>query len=317
MRKNLLIGAITNYTWDDIAPFFNSYMQAGFENCDCVMFTGNMSEPTLARMRACGVKILPIPERLLSGCVIDYRWELYSNYMLEQVNNYGLVFTADVRDAIFQRDVFSFYDTSKPFLGIALEDCNLTQPCNKNWLISRYGYEVWDSLKDRRTICTGTVWGTAQVFLDFSLLISEHINSTDYPYYKVCDQAAGNWLIYYVNNFAELLKPSTNYDGPVMTIGLTDAKDIHIDSAGNVLNGKGEIAAVVHQYDRKPQVIHLVVKKYTADMSLFAKLKLKHNTDIIGHIIGRVMRFMSRVHRNGLIVTTAQAIKRRIHRIHQ
>ena len=31
MPKNLLIGSITNYCWDDVAPFFNSYRQAGFD----------------------------------------------------------------------------------------------------------------------------------------------------------------------------------------------------------------------------------------------------------------------------------------------
>lgn len=77
MSKNLLIGAITNYLWDDVAPFFDSFMQAGFEDCDCVMFTGNMSEQTLEKIRACGVTVLPIPEEYLKGAVVLYRFKLY------------------------------------------------------------------------------------------------------------------------------------------------------------------------------------------------------------------------------------------------
>ena len=75
-RKNLLIGAITNYTWDNVAPFFNSYKQAGFENCDCVIFAGNMSEQSMNRIRQCGVTVLPISERFNGACVNDFRWEL-------------------------------------------------------------------------------------------------------------------------------------------------------------------------------------------------------------------------------------------------
>ena len=110
--------------------------------------------------------------------------------------------------------------------------------------------------------------------------------------------------------FVDVLRPSTNQDGTVMTIGLTDAKDIHTDSAGNVLNGKGEIAAVVHQYDRKPKIIAIVLKKYGAGMSTFSKLNLKHFQDFFG----RILRFLSRVNRRGLIRSVREAIGRRIHR---
>ena len=101
MPRNLLIGAITNYGWGEVAPFFNSYMQAGFENCDCVMFTGNMTDETNDRIRSCGVDVRPIPERFSGGCVNDFRWELYKDYLKPRVNEYGIVFTADVRIQYF------------------------------------------------------------------------------------------------------------------------------------------------------------------------------------------------------------------------
>lgn len=308
MRKNLLIGAITNYVWDDIAPFFNSFRQAGFENCECVMFVGNMSERTVNSLESCGVNTVEIPERFNGKCVNDFRWELYRDFLNDRPDMYGMIFAADVRDAVFQQDVFKFFDGGTPFLGIALEDDILTEAINRKWLTDRYGVQGWESIKDNIIVCTGTVWGTQKEFCEFASYVTEQVNSDKYPYYNICDQAIGNWFIWHEKKFTDILRPSTNHDGYVMTIGLTPSDKIKFDSSGNVLNGTGEIAAVVHQYDRKQEVIQYVVKKYCQNMSLFAKLEMKHHC----YFSGRVMRFLSRVHRKGLFRSIKEAIERRI-----
>ena len=253
--------------------------------------------------------MLPIPEKFAGGCVIDYRWELYRDYLRRHVEDYSMVFTADVRDAFFQADVFKHYEGKDAFLGIALEDGDLTQPCNKNWLINRYGEKVWKSVKDNRIICTGTVWATSKEFLAFASEMVKQINSDKYPYFRVCDQAVGNYLIYYDNMFPDLLRPSTNYDGCVMTIALTDAKDIHIDSQGFILNGKGEIAAVVHQYDRKLELVKMIHKKYGQGMTIFGKLA----KTCANNTVRRIARFIVNIRKKGFLRVAVEAIQRRIH----
>ena len=39
-----------------------------------------------------------------------------------------------------------------------------------------------------------------------------------------------------------------------MTVGLSN-KNYSYDSEDNILNLKGDIAAVIHQYDRKPKIV--------------------------------------------------------------
>lgn len=309
MRKNLLIGAVTNYVWDDIAPFFNSYMQAGFENCECVMFTGNMSEATLDKMRSCGVDVRPIPEELLSGRIINTRWKIYADFLKNNPDKYSMVLTADIRDVFFQRDLFKLCDDSKPFLGIALEDKLIGEcPINTEWVINAYGNDIYQELKNEKIICVGTVWGTADEFMKYYQVMAEILNSEWAAQPHIIEQAIGNYIIYHDKMFADILSSSANDDGCVMTIGSTDSKALHTDSSGNVLNGKGQIAAVVHQYDRQPAILDIVVKKYTSGMSAFSRTKLKHTCDSLG----RVMRFMSRSHRQGFFHSALAAIKRRI-----
>ena len=75
------------------------------------------------------------------------------------------------------------------------------------------------------------------------------------------EQGVTNFIIYYAKMFSECLVKSDNQNGFVMTIGLTKRENIKLDSDNNILNGKGEIAAVIHQYDRKIDIVELVKKK--------------------------------------------------------
>jgi hypothetical protein len=52
----------------------------------------------------------------------------------------------------------------------------------------------------------------------------------------VIEQGVVNYLIYYEKLFNECLVKSDNENGRVITIGLTDRKNIFLDSQNNILN---------------------------------------------------------------------------------
>lgn len=303
MSRHLLTGAITNYVWDDIAPFFNSYKQAGFDDCGGVMFCGNMSARTPGKPGAAGVKVHTIPESLMNAKIINLRWKIYAGYLNDHKGQYDMVFTADVRDVIFQSDVFRCYDSSTPFPGVAIEDENISQNINREWITDAYGQEIYEQLRDNRIICVGNVWGTPEKFTEFCNVMWERLGSEWSLRLNVTDQAVENYIIYHDKMFADVLRPSTNHDGVV----LTNPKAI-FNSSGQVLNEQGEIAAVVHQYDRNPVTCDAVLRKYGEGMSWFAKQSVRHFQDFGG----RILSFLSRVHRRGLIRSVKGAIQRRL-----
>ena len=47
-----------------------------------------------------------------------------------------------------------------------------------------------------------------------------------------------------------------------MTICVTKRNKISLDADNNVLNFDGKIAAIVHQYDRKPDIVRKFNNKY-------------------------------------------------------
>jgi len=262
-KKNLLIGAFKNYKWGVVSPFFKSFERAGFENCDCIMFFDNVPSDTLNKIKSCGVQLYPIPDKFKNMNIINYRWKIYEDFLNEYQNNYNLVFTADIKDVFFQRDIFKIYENKKNFLGVSLEDAIFSQSIsNKIWFLNGYGRELYKTIEKERVICVGTIWGTPDKFLEFSKKMWEKLNSEWYINHHIIEQAVTNYLIYIEKMFVNCLATSSNNDGFVMTIGLTKRNNITLDSDNNILNGKGDIAAVIHQYNRKPDIIIKIRKKY-------------------------------------------------------
>lgn len=259
-KKNLIIIAITNYDWEKIAIFFNSYVKAKFKNTDFVAFVNNVPEDTIKRLKSYGVIIIPFPEELKKVHIFSSRWAVISYFLRKNLDKYHLVFTADTRDGIFQKDVFKYYEKiDKPFLGLAYENGFLTQEItNRKWIRSAFGENYFKTLTNERIICMGTLWGSVDKVLQFSDKIYEILKTKP----KAIDQAVGNYIIYHLKIFQDCTIISENYDGPIMTIGITNRAFINLDSNQNFINYKGDIAAFVHQYDRHKDLTKIVSKKY-------------------------------------------------------
>jgi hypothetical protein len=261
-KKNLLIGVVSHYGWNTIAPFIKSFHSSGFKNCDFILYVDELSRITIKKIKSYGIIIKKVPDYLKKKIVINYRWKIYEDFLINNQYKYKFVFTADLRDVFFQQDVFQFFENNDSFLGIALEDGMLTDKLNKYWIVSAYGEEKYNFIKNNRIICIGTVWGTPDKFYEFSKIMWEKLDSKWSLSKNVIEQAVTNYIIYYDKMFNDSIISSDNINGRIMTIGLTKYEDIKFDSENNILNKKGEKAAVIHQYDRKIEIVKLVQNKY-------------------------------------------------------
>ena len=264
MKKNLLIGAFKKYKWHKVAAFFESYNKSNFTNCDCVMFVEKVSKSTINKLKNLGIIVLPIPNKYKKYMIINYRWKLYEEFINNNTNKYDLVFAADIRDTFFQQDVFKFYNSSKPFLGVGIEDSILNEKRNKDWLIDAYGEDIYKSIENERIICVGTIWGTSDKFSEFCKYMWDSLKTERAVKINLLDQPPANYLIYHKQLFNDCLVKSENKDGAVMTIGL--ASNLKFDSEDNLLNFKGEIASVIHQYERHPSIVKKVMNKYCPEI---------------------------------------------------
>ena len=240
-----------------VLPFFNSLIEANIKNCDKVMFVRNVSGNLVSYLKRIGVFVYTISDEYKNISAINIRWKMYIDFLNEKKGEYNLIISIDIRDSIFQKDVFSYYENFKPFLGVAVEDGTLNETVNRKRIIDFVGEEKHKVIENERIICVGTIWGTSDKFYEFSRLfwknLMANINSKE--------QGIANYLFYYEKINNDCLIMSDNF-GPIMTIGLTHRKNISLDSKDNIINFNGEVAAVVHQYDRKLDISNKIKNKF-------------------------------------------------------
>lgn len=273
-KKNLIIGAIKNYSWDKIKLFFKSLANSQIDNCDIIMFVNNLNKRTINKIKSYGVMIRKIPNKFKSMRINNYRYKLYADFLSNKLDKYQIILATDVRDVIFQKDIFKNYGKFNQFLSLALEDDNISQPINKKWMINAFGKNLYKTLENYPIICSGTILGTSDIIYNFFKIIWKEINSSyiPLPFNSRHDQTIVNYIIYHFKMFKDYIIATNNSEGPIMTIGLTLKKNnISFDSESNILNGKGEIASVIHQYDRKKSIIKILLNKYDSNNSKIIK----------------------------------------------
>jgi len=262
-KKNLIIGAFTNHPWKVVRNFFISLIKSGFHNYEIVMFIGNVQEETKDKMKQCGVIIYEIPKEYLESKSIiqNYRFKIYEDFLKKNKYKYNKVFTADIKDTIFQKDIFQLFNSSKTFLGFFYEEKIIKEtPANIDWAKFYCGKNIKENTFNKKIICSGSIIGSADKFYEFCKIlwkIIEDNNSTDY----FGEQGAVNCMIHNQNLFNDCVILQDN-NGPLMTIGLSKRKNIKLDKNDNIINYKGEIAAAVHQYDRMRDITEKMNNKF-------------------------------------------------------
>ena len=277
----MVIGILDRLSWIKVKPFFISYIIANFKNCDCVIFYRRIKIETLNKIRSLGIITFKIPKKYNRMKINNVRYKIYEDYLSDKLDKYNMVLHVDIRDTYFQKDFFKYYKNKKHFIGVALEDGNITDKISSSWMKNQYGKEIFEELKNKTIICSGTIWGTVDKFLELAKNIWKEVEKKSPYKYSIHDQTAEAYLIYHKNMFNDCIITSDIYSGPLMTVGLSN-KNFSYDSEDNLLNFKGDIAAVIHQYDRKPNMVEIVNKKFiniSENIILIDLIANKNNED--------------------------------------
>ena len=260
-KKNLILGTIVGYTWDIILPFIKSIVNANLINTDIIIFGRKISNLLIKNLKSYGITFYTIPDKYKNIKIINSRWKIYLDFLEKNRNKYNLILSIDVRDTIIQNDIFSIYKYKKSFLCCSLEDETLEENWNKLSIIKLYNKEIHEVIKNKKIINGGTFLGTVNIFIDFIKELWKHIVLSP----NSVDQIIINYLIYYKKILNDYVIFYDNYS-PIMTIALTKRKNIILDSKNRIINYKGEIASIVHQYDRHRDISLIINEKLCPEL---------------------------------------------------
>lgn len=165
-------------------------------------------------------------------------------YLWLQTDRPDRIVMADVRDVVFQADVFSQQDAWGPRLWTGQENkLHRDDALNQRWL-RMIG---WSDLpiQERAIICSGATLGTRPVVERYlEEMIAVMIESGSLA--DGVDQAMHNVVVY--SRLANVAF-SRNGEGPIYTAGYVPESEAVIRD-GALRNEDGSIVPIVHQYDR-------------------------------------------------------------------
>jgi hypothetical protein len=280
--NDLILTIVHGYDYPFLQPFFESLKKVAFKGDIVVFISETVSKTTRAALKKNGVILIDYqtthpylaeyahafeaitPEASIS----NYRFILFLEYLLANQTKYKKVMMTDVRDVIFQRN--PFLGLSEDKINVFLEDPVQTfrySALNYQWSSAANGKDVTDDYIDEVVSCAGfTIGGTDPVVAYLKHMKGKLEHHAELPW--AFDQGVHNGYVY-AKKPAEM-RVFTNDDPFVATLGAY--QPYHMNASAEVVNSKGEVYAVVHQYDRSGKLFSLIKQKYIGSRVL-QKLK--------------------------------------------
>mmetsp|Transcript_26200 Transcript_26200/g.38816 ORF Transcript_26200/g.38816 Transcript_26200/m.38816 type:complete len:481 (+) Transcript_26200:100-1542(+) len=195
------------------------------------------------------------------------RWTMIYNFFQVDANRkkYQRVWMIDVRDSMFQSDPFAILPVDgSAFYAFKGVETKVISQCgwNGGWVRDCFGESMVKTVGLKPIICSGVSVGTIDTVLPYIeqmyTITSGKDTSAKFP---MCerngvDQGVHNVLVH--TGRVPNLHIWGQSDSPVLNL---QAKVARVEGM-TVHNKKGELAAVVHQYDRYPDLQKALFKEY-------------------------------------------------------
>lgn len=252
-----VLGYAVGYDVVDVAPFVLS-LRAVFGGA--VLLVVDRKPALLAWLADQGVEAVIASDRLMHWTPhpVVARFAVYTQ-ILQARPELGDVIATDVRDVLFQADPFADADNDLQFFVEAEDKALADHAFNLKHLRALLGEGLAQDLGRRSCVCVGVVAGPRDAMLRFcrALLLLCAIPRSNVGGSFGADQAACN-VIAHLNLVGGRIRP--NYTR-VATIGLTEPDRLRFEG-GRILNPDGSSSAIVHQYDRLPEIAAEVLARW-------------------------------------------------------
>lgn len=299
MVKDLIIGAASNYTWDQLKHWVNSIKRSGFTG-DIVVVGTNLKNDTLEKLAENGVNLYLYGNKDEEGNYTSntnfaphverffYIW----NFLNTTEEDYQFVIATDTRDVIFQTNPTTWFEECmfggyKALVasseGIKYKD----EPWNNRNFLECFGPFFHNQHKDFLVYNVGVLAGEKNELKDLLLMIFQMSINRPIP---VVDQAVYNFLIQQ-EPYKTITKYVDNSDAWAAQLGVTEdaiksgsgdigasiGNDISksilyqasyqdtqptLTDEGIVVNHNGLPFVIVHQYDRTHSWKDKIMKRY-------------------------------------------------------
>ena len=292
LKEQCILGAISGYSVDDLLPFVKSAQQS-CPSASIVFIADKIDDLTAEWLEVEGVILIRKKlHRARWASIFDKRprarqyflsfsdnekfrdWLLlkisglassrfihYLNIIDDLLQGVELFFLSDVRDVVFQSDIFEYLDSQN--LHCYLEDPSViigaSDDNNIRWIANEFGEDAGISLAGKVSSCVGTIGGGREALRDYLQTFKKllrHCYLFQYGY----DQAIHNMIVQ--GDYSHLLKLHRNELDAVLTMCNMQSSTIKTNQLEYVVNTKNQPYPVLHHYDRHPIALEAVNKRF-------------------------------------------------------
>jgi hypothetical protein len=273
MAKSLIIGAFTNYNYNQLKPWAESIDRCGFTG-DKVMVVDESTKETIEELINQNFHIVAMNKVNLPIHVSRFLF-IYA-YLKEHWQEYDYVITTDVKDVYFQTNPVEWLEKNlgdKKLVAGSESLKYIDEPWGNQNLMQTFGEFVYDNFKDNEIYNVGTIGGKSEYVKD--LILNIFLSAINRPI-PIVDQAVFNVLIQ-TQPYKDIVKFAQQKDGWACQAGTTvDPSKINsfrpnlLEKEPSFANGlvytsKCEPFCIVHQYDRVPEWKKFVRESYNQE----------------------------------------------------
>jgi hypothetical protein len=283
--RDMVIGAVSGYSYQDVQYWVNSLMASGYGGRSLIIaYTATYD--LVDRLLDRGVDVVTFGEeprrrRFMfprkgfthDDTSIDRFYQMW-RVLQGQAEEARYVMAIDVRDVIFQRDPCAWLEANlgEKQINVGSEGTRLADEAwNSEVVMKSYGPTVHGNVARREVYNAGTIAGRGAVMRDLALNVFLSSRHNPIPY---TDQAALNILLSlepYLS-ITRFNRPDADWACQAATIAAgseylaTQGKPAPawtpVFDGDHVLAGNGERYCIVHQYDRVPEWKARLQSKY-------------------------------------------------------
>jgi hypothetical protein len=277
--KDVVIGAINNYGWDQIKYWVNSLDRSGFDGSK-IMLCYNIGYDVAEKLKERNYTILAFGKddenkKLVynnpNQYVYNDRFEHIPAFLkkLSNKEEYRYIISADVRDIIFQSNPSTWLENNMgdKALNISTESILLKdEKWNTEVTLKRFGAQNYEELKDKPVLNVGIVSGKFDYVLDLFTNLSVMFDNR----YKFQQDQPGLMLLMNMLCYKNISNFTKSEDGFACNLHIHQPnynKEKLIEPSPKIINGvvctnSGIPYSIVHQYDRIPEYVKLIEEKY-------------------------------------------------------
>lgn len=272
IKKNLILTVLHKYHYPVIEPFIKSLKATNYEG-DLVIFVSDVTTKTTKEiLKKHGATLIEFK----SGypfidsyrdvfhdiapqiTINNYRFLFYLKYLKENAGRYENIMLTDIRDVIFQSNIFERIENNKIYFF--LEDSSevfRASKMNYDWCLKANGPEVTNKIIDKNVSCAGIVIGAYQPIMNYLFYIQSRLQSRDDLRWGI-DQGIHNEYVHTVPNSSAMIISNTF----PLVFTIYASKNFRQNADGYLVNELDEPYSVIHQYDKFGNLIVYFKRKY-------------------------------------------------------